>query len=64
MDHAEWVESNNRAINRQMAKRREAIKAYMFMEQTAGGRNPHRPGTNTHHAFELGRAAIAKAEGR
>lgn len=42
----------------------EALKAYMFMEQTLGGCNPHVSGTNKHRALELARAAIAKAEGR
>lgn len=38
-----------------------ALKAYMFVEQTRGGVNPHASGTNRHRAFELGRAAIARA---
>ncbi len=42
----------------------EALKAYMFTEQTRGGLNPHKAGTNKHRAFELGREAIGKAEER
>jgi hypothetical protein len=42
----------------------EALKAYLFNEQTDGGKNPYREGTNAHRAFELARTAIAKAEGR
>jgi len=42
---------------------REALKAYMFCEQTDGGRNPHKPGTNRHRAFELGRAALGQTKG-
>lgn len=41
-----------------------ALKVYQFMEQTYAGRNPHVPNTNAHRAFDLGRAAIAKAEGK
>lgn len=40
---------------------REALKAYMFCEQTNGGVNPHKPGTNRHRAFELGRQALSAA---
>ncbi len=39
-----------------------ALRAYMFMEQSAGGRNPHPEGTNKYRAFELGRAALRSAE--
>jgi len=41
----------------------EALVAYMFTEQTDAGRNPHREGTNKHRAFELARAALARARG-
>lgn len=41
----------------------EAVRAYMFVEQTLAGKNPHKLGTNRHFAFEKARAAIAKAEG-
>lgn len=40
----------------------DALRAYMFVEQTNGGRNPHKPGTNRHKAFELGRAALAEVD--
>lgn len=40
----------------------DALQAYMFCEQTDGGKNPHRVGTNIHRAFELGRKALAAKE--
>lgn len=37
---------------------RKALRAYMLVEQTVGGRNPHPVGTNRYVAFELGRKAL------
>jgi len=49
-------------ITERLQRCEEAVKAYMFTEQTKGGRNPHPIGTNKYRAFELGRAALAKPE--
>ncbi len=39
---------------------RNAVKAYRFLEQTNGGKNPHRVGTNAYRAFELGSEALSE----
>ncbi len=36
-----------------------ALKAYMFLEQTNAGKNPHPVGSNRYRAFQLGRYALA-----
>jgi hypothetical protein len=41
----------------------EALEAFMFIEQTRGGVNPHPPGTNRHRAFALAEAALKLAKG-
>lgn len=56
------IEQQLAAAKADNARLREALKAYMFVEQTRGGLNPHELGTNRHRAFELGRAALAKED--
>lgn len=46
-------------LERDLSNAMAAVKAYMFIEQTNSGRNPHPMGTNKHIAFELGRIALA-----
>ena len=36
----------------------KAVKAFMFIQQSNAGRNPHREGTNAHRAFDLGMAVL------
>jgi hypothetical protein len=40
-----------------------ALRGYMFLEQTLGGRNPHKQGSNKYNVFEAGRAALGALEG-
>jgi hypothetical protein len=49
-------------LRARIAQFEEALKAYLFIEQTNGGENPHSAGSNAHRALELARAALSSPD--